>query len=64
MMNKRNGRDESEKNLLHTLAIITSLYGCGSNGKGEEDQSWKTVQRRRWQDAMTDWTLGLNEREE
>ena len=39
MMNKRNGRDESEKNLLHTLAIITSLYGCGRNGKGEEDQS-------------------------
>ena len=37
MMNKRNGRDESEKNLLSTLAVITSLDGCGSNGKGEED---------------------------
>lgn len=38
-MNKRNGRDDSEKNLLSTLATVTSLGGCGSNGKGEEDRS-------------------------
>lgn len=39
MRNKRNGRDESDKNILHTLEIITSLDGCGSNGKEEEDRS-------------------------